>query len=284
MSGPSRTPAAAPGRGEGRRGSPLARRAAAAAVLALAAVAAGPAPLEGTAAGPASPSLEAVVQAGCDRAADRSARTEASAADTTEIGSLDPREILRRARERYGTLESLRAQFRERVQVPLLDRDRSGRGTWYQKGRGLFKLDYAEPPEDVIVSDGTHVWTYYPSSQPGQVTRAALEQSDRGREMVDLMGRIFREARQGYEAEYVGLESAGGVETHHVVLTPTGEAPYRRVELWISPEDDLVRRFEVTEENETVRTVTLTDPEPDAQIPDSVFRFEVPEGVEVFSG
>lgn len=198
--------------------------------------------------------------------------------------SPDPRAVLRRAQERYRSLESLRAEFRERVQVPLLNRERSGRGTWYQKGRSLFKLDYAEPPEDVVVSDGTHVWTYYPSSQPGQVTRTALEKSDRGREMVDLMGRIFREARQGYRAEYAGRETLDGVDTHHVVLTPTGEAPYRRVELWIAPEDHLVRKFDVTEENETVRTVTLTDLEPNARIADSVFRFEVPEGAEVFSG
>lgn len=196
----------------------------------------------------------------------------------------DPRAVLRRAQERYRSLGSLRAEFRERVQVPLLGRDRSGRGSWYQKGRGLFKLDYSEPPEDVVVSDGTHVWTYYPSSQPGQVTRTALDESTRGREMVDLMGRIFREARQGYRAEYAGRETLDGVETHHVVLTPTGEAPYRRVELWIAPEDHLVRKFDVTEENETVRTVTLTDLEPNAPIPDSVFRFDVPEGAEVFSG
>lgn len=276
MSTPDRTPASAPARGRGRGVRSRARSAAATAVLALATLAGTAAPLYGAAG----------VQVECVRAADGDAGPGAAdrAADTTEIGSLDPREVLRRARERYASLESLRAQFRERVQVPLLDRDRNGRGTWYQKGRGLFKLDYDEPPEDLIVSDGTHVWTYYPSSQPGQVTRAALEQSDRGREMVDLMGRIFREARRGYEAEYAGQESAAGVETHHVVLTPTGEAPYRRVELWISPEDDLVRRFEVTEENETVRTVTLTDPEPDADIPDSIFRFEVPEGAEVFSG
>lgn len=203
--------------------------------------------------------------------------------DTTHAAP-DARAILRAAEERYGELSSLRATFRETVRVPLLDRERSGTGTWYQKGRGLFKLDYREPPRDVVVSDGAHVWTYYPSSQPGQVTRTALERSDRGREMVDLMGRIFRESRRGYRARHAGREEVGGTSTHHVVLTPTGEAPYREVELWIGADDRLVRKFEVTEENQTVRTVELTDLEPNATIPDSVFEFEVPDGAEVFSG
>lgn len=204
--------------------------------------------------------------------------------EATEAGGQDARAILRRAERRYRELSSLRATFRESVRVPLLERERSGRGTWYQKGRSLFKLDYHEPPDDVVVSDGTHVWTYYPSSQPGQVTRTALERSDRGREMVDLMGRIFREARSGYSARHAGRETVAGVETHHVVLEPTGDAPYREVRLWIGVGDRLVRRFQVTEENRTVRTVTLSDLEPNAAVPDSVFHFEVPEGAEVFSG
>lgn len=222
------------------------------------------------AAGPALP--------GADRPAPPAAVTDTTGDDERA------RSVLRQAAERYRSLGSLRATFRERVRVPLLDRERSGRGTWYQKGRGLFKLDYARPPDDVIVSDGTHVWTYYPSSQPGQVTRTTLEKSDRGREIVDLMGRIFREARRGYRARYAGREEVGGVITDHVVLTPTGEAAYREVELWVGAEDRLVRKFRVVEENRTVRVVTLTDLEPDAAIPDSVFRFEVPEGAEVFSG
>ena len=273
------------------------RRAAAAAVaagLALLVAAGGPSGATARSA-PVPSSGSDTVETGCEHAAESGdtgadtadagpATPPADGADRSASSPPDPRAVLRRAQERYRSLESLRAEFRERVQVPLLNRERSGSGTWYQKGRGLFKLDYSEPPEDVVVSDGTHVWTYYPSTQPGQVTRTALEKSARGREMVDLMGRIFREARQGYRAEYAGRESVGGVETHHVVLTPTGEAPYRRVELWIAPADHLVRKFDVTEENETVRTVTLTDLQPDAEIPDSVFRFEVPEGAEVFSG
>lgn len=227
--------------------------------------------------------LAPVAVTGVGPAAPAAAAAPTLRADTTH-GKARARRVLRRAAERYRSLRSLRATFRESVRVPLLDRERSGRGTWYQKGRGLFKLDYTEPPEDVIVSDGTHVWTYYPSSQPGQATRTALERSSRGREIVDLMGRIFREAREGYRARYAGRGEVAGVPVHHVVLTSVGEATYWEVELWIGTDDRLVRKFRVVEENQTVRVVTLTDLQPDAAIADSVFRFDVPEGVEVFSG
>lgn len=193
------------------------------------------------------------------------------------------RRLIRRAAERYRQLRSLRAHFRDTSEVPLLDRRRSGEGTWYQKGRGRFKMDYEEPPRDVIVADGSYLWLYYPSTHPGQVVRTRIESHPTGTQMVDLQGRIFREARQGYDARYGGTREVLGRSTHLVVLTPTGPSPYRKVRVWIDATNDLVRKFEITEDNK-VRTVVLTDPEPDVAIPDSVFSFEVPEGVEVFSG
>jgi outer membrane lipoprotein-sorting protein len=45
-----------------------------------------------------------------------------------------------------------------------------------------------------------------------------------------------------------------------------------------------VRRFEITEENETLRTVVLRDMQPDAPIEDDVFSFTPPAGTDVFAG
>ena len=41
---------------------------------------------------------------------------------------------------------------------------------------------------------------------------------------------------------------------------------------------------EIVEINDTVRTVTLTSLEPNAPLPDSLFRFTPPPGAEVFEG
>jgi len=46
----------------------------------------------------------------------------------------------------------------------------------------------------------------------------------------------------------------------------------------------LVRRFEILEENETVRTVILDELRPNSSIADSVFEFVPPEGTDVFEG
>lgn len=197
--------------------------------------------------------------------------------------TVDVRDLIENAHQAYARIGSMRALFEQTIEVTLLARTRTGSGTWYQKGPGRFKMDFADPAGDVIVADGTHLWLYYPSTHPGQVIRSAIEASVTGSGMVDLQGRIFEEAGD-YLAELEGREEVRGVSAWRISFTPRAESPYRRVRVWIDPADYLVRKFEILEENETVRTVTLWNLEPGAVLPDSVFRFVPPAGTDVFEG
>lgn len=198
----------------------------------------------------------------------------------------DPRRLLTSAEAVYDTLDTLRARFRQTIVMPVFDppRRKEGHGTWYQKKPALFRMDFEEPPDDVIVSDGRNLWLYYPSTHPDQVVRTDLGSPERGAEIVDLQGRIFEIARQGYEATYRGREMVAGEETHRIRLEPDGDASYRRVSVWLGVEKLLVRRLEFVDLSETVRTITLDDLWTQVSLADSLFRFEPPAGVEVFEG
>lgn len=196
----------------------------------------------------------------------------------------DVRDLLTRAEARYGELASMQADFEQTIEIPILERRRTGHGVWYQKGPGRFKMDFVDPPGDQIVADGEHLWLYYPSTHPDQVIRSSIEANATGAGMADLQGRIFLEARDGYEAVYGGTEIIGEASTHLISLRPLGESHYRSVRVWIDVETFLVRRFEITEHNETIRTVTLTNLKPNQQISDSAFRFKMPPGADLFAG
>ncbi len=208
-----------------------------------------------------------------------------SAAPAQQVpGAPDVRDLLGRAEARYDALSSLRAEFDQKIEIPLLGRERSGTGRWYQKGRGRFKMEFTEPAGDVIVADGASLWLYYPSTHPGQVIRSTIDANVTGAGMADLQGRIFEQAAAGYDAELIGREDVEGRPAWLVALTPRGDSPYRRVRVWIDTQDLLVRRFEIVEENETIRTVVLRDLRPDAPIDDGVFAFVPPPGADVFEG
>lgn len=197
----------------------------------------------------------------------------------------DVRVILARADSVYDELSSLQAEFDQTIDVTLLGRTTSGSGTWYQKGRGRFKMDFVSPKaEDVIVADGNHLWLYYPSTHPNQVIRSTIDANVTGSGMVDLQGRIFDEAAEGYDAELERREEIEGHSTLRILLTPRGESPYRHVRVWVDEESHLVRKFEIMEQNETVRTVVLRDLRPNVTIPDETFSFTPPAGADVFEG
>jgi outer membrane lipoprotein-sorting protein len=79
-----------------------------------------------------------------------------------------------------------------------------------------------------------------------------------------------------------GTETVTGRPTHALTLTPRGSSPYRRVRVWVDTGDFLVRRFEITEQNESVRTLELSNLRPNVSLSDDLFRFEPPPGVQIY--
>ncbi len=191
--------------------------------------------------------------------------------------------LLAEAERTYASLSSLRASFVQLMEVPLLERSSTGQGTWYQKGRDRFRMDFRDPPDDEIVADGTHLWLFQPSVQPHQVIRSTLADGVSDSSTPDLLARILSQARTAYRSRYEGRESVAGVQTHRIALAPIGRSQYREVRVWIG-DDRLVRRFQILEENESRRTVTLSGLEPNVPLADSLFRFTPPPGVDVFDG
>ncbi|WP_420617064.1 LolA family protein [Candidatus Palauibacter sp.] len=198
-----------------------------------------------------------------------------------ESGQVGVDSLLALANAAYASLDRLKAAFAQRIENPLLGRTREGRGTWYQAGRNRFRMDFDEPAGDIYVADGSCLWLYEPSLHD-QVMVSPLEE---GVEIgtVDILGRLLSQARTAYDAVDEGAGEIAGVETRIVSLTPR-ELPARYVEirLWIGVSDRYVRRFRIREENQTLRTVTLTPLEPQARIDPGVFEYAPPQGVPVF--
>lgn len=235
--------------------------------------------------------LAAALLAGGAAAAGGGVGDEARAATGADRGAADTapdaERIVRRAAATYDSLRSLRARFRQVLEMRVFDppRRREGEGTWYQRKPSYLRMDFSEPEGDVIVSDGEHLWLHYPSTHPGQVVRTGLATPGRGAPAVDLQGRIFRQARTVYRPVHRGREEVTGRPAHVLELLPRGEgADYRKVRVWVDVESHLVRRLQFHDRSQTVRTITLDEIERDVALPDSLFRFEPPPDAEVFEG
>ena len=120
---------------------------------------------------------------------------------------------------------------------------------------------------------------YHPSTDDRQVMRSRL---GAGGQQVDLQREFLSDASTRYNATRTGTESVGGRSTHALTLVPRGPSPYRRIRIWVDTQDFLVRRFEITEENESVRRLDLSNLRPNASVPASIFQFTPPANAQIY--
>jgi chaperone LolA len=187
-------------------------------------------------------------------------------------------DVLERAEQAYADVRSMEADFTQRVYVPLLETTIDSRGKMYHRAPDRFLMQFSDPAGDVVVADGSYAWMYYPSNDPRQVMRAPLAQ---GGQQVDLQREFLSNASDRYTATRTGSETVGGRQTHALTLRPRGPSPYEEVRIWVDAENHLVRRFQITEANESVRTVELSNMRPNVTLDDSLFRFTPPPDAQV---
>ncbi len=192
----------------------------------------------------------------------------------------DAKAIVERSSRAYRSLSSLRADFVQVIDNPMIDSAES-RGTLVQAGAGKLAMRFTDPPGEAIVIDGRSVWIYTPSTTPGQVIRTPVPSGGPVYGFNILAWLLDRPAER-YTASYVRSDKLHGRAVEIVQLVPAvPDLPFERAVLWLDREDGLPRRLEIAEQSGTGRTLTLSKVRVNASVPARTFVFQVPSGVRV---
>lgn len=194
-------------------------------------------------------------------------------------GRQDANEILRRVEQTAAGVRTLEADFTQTLRVPLLNSDQTSTGKLYQRKPDRFLMRFTEPAGDVMVADGRYFWIYYPSSDRTQVVRTSIAE---GGEQADFQRQFLSNATDRFVATLNGVEAVGGRPAWALTLVPKRESPYKVIRIWVDREDYLVRRFEMTEENNSVRRVELRNLKINQPVADALFTFTPPPGTHIF--
>jgi outer membrane lipoprotein carrier protein len=190
----------------------------------------------------------------------------------------DAEAIADRADRALAALESLQADFVQRAVNPILEKTEIGHGTLYYRAPGRYRIDYRYPAGDVVVDDGTWIWVYLPSSQPGQVIRQPADGAGGANPLTYL-----RDLRTLYDATLAGSETVSGEVSDHLTLSPaSADAPITDVDVWVGRDSGLVRQVRTRTPDGIEKSYTFTTLRRGASVPDSRFRFSPPRGVEVY--
>jgi outer membrane lipoprotein-sorting protein len=193
--------------------------------------------------------------------------------------SSDPApEIVTKAARIYRGLSGLQADFRQKLADKRLG-DQSSKGTLYQSGN-RFAMRFSDPAGEAVVLDGSKLWVYTPSDNPGVVVRYPPPTSPVfGYNILDW---FLKSPLDRYRVSFVKSETIDGRVTDAVQLQPLvpGEFQFRRATLWFDRTDGLPRRIQ-TDEGPQTRTVDLANVRTNGTFPTGIFAFKVPSGVKV---
>jgi outer membrane lipoprotein carrier protein len=198
--------------------------------------------------------------------------------EKTDAAAQDGATVLKRAAAAYAKVRSMRAQFVQRRENPLLGTNTTSRGTLYQRDPDRFALKFSEPAGDIIVGDGRYFWLYYPSADKRQVLRSSARQ---GAGAVDLQSQFIGDPLTRFTHRYHGTEQQAGRTVHVLTLTPRQDAGYHTLKVWVDTRDYLVRRFQITEPSGAVVEFQLSNVALNPALADDVFRFTPPAGATV---
>ncbi|MDE3002731.1 MAG: outer membrane lipoprotein carrier protein LolA [Gemmatimonadota bacterium] len=165
-------------------------------------------------------------------------------------------EILHETADRYGSVETLCADFTQHLLVPLLGTERTGAGRLCQTAPNLFAMRFDDPEGDLIVVDGSFAWVYFPSNDAKTVLKTSADESAGGR---DFHREFLEEPESKYEVTYEGAEDIDGWTTYKLRMTPKRPMSYRVATVWIDQGEPVLRRLQMEEANGNIRTITLDD-------------------------
>ncbi|MEE8147886.1 MAG: outer membrane lipoprotein carrier protein LolA, partial [Longimicrobiales bacterium] len=159
------------------------------------------------------------------------------AAALAQARDSDAYRVLEEAAERFASLESLCATFEQVTEVTLIGLTTRGHGTLCEKHPNLFSMRFADPEGDVVLVDGTYVWTYYPSMDKRQVIRFTAGGAEAG---FNFFKAFLAEPEAKYVAVHEGEEDIDGAHTQRIGLRPRGSAAFRSATVWVAAESRLL--------------------------------------------
>jgi outer membrane lipoprotein-sorting protein len=178
--------------------------------------------------------------------------------------------ILEESAARYNEVEGFSARFRQKVEIPLLEKEKEFSGMLRYKSPNKLLLDYDSPEGAYILCDGESFYVYLPDVDSTGVMKTRL-----GKDPRSFLTEFFlAEAREEYAVSLVGEESGA----YHLRFVPRGEgAEIMRIDMWIGRATKLVERISSVDPGGSVTSYILDSLMPAPQ-PEEYFKFTLPRG------
>ena len=184
----------------------------------------------------------------------------------------DPQLILTELQERYDKLSDLAADFVQEVHSGVFAAIERTSGKMFLASGDKFRV---QTDEQTIVSDGKMLWVY--SRENKQVT---IDKVAKSRDIVRPSDYLFS-FRESYTSHLLPDTTIGKVECITVQLVCGEKDEFiQQMTLFVGKEDRLTHRASYIDINGNNVIIDFSNVKVDKGLPDDLFFFETPKGVE----
>lgn len=197
-------------------------------------------------------------------------------------GAEDGTELLRRVAEKYSSVTTLSARFRQEVPLQNVGVVRKASGQVYFRRPLQMRWDYRAPGEQLFLADGAHFY-FRPPDSP-QVFRRKIDAGTIGGRIPLLL--LFGEGDITEFFRVIAMTPLKGGQGTALRMVPKGDgAPdVKRVDLVVDASDLAVRQVHLYDRLGGSNHIYLYDIAIDPSLPADLFRFRKPPGIEVVDG
>ena len=196
--------------------------------------------------------------------------------------------VLSRMEEHNKNLTSLRANVKmEKYNSQLDESDLYEGKTTYlpQRGKNPYvRIDWSKPAEESLAVINREYIIYRPRLK--QVMKGSVDTAKKGAGVnnpLSFINMSRAELKANYSIKYIGEETASGVKTWHLELTPKNGNSFKLANIWVDG-NGMPVQMKVTEKNNDTTTVVLSNLDKNSTINASVFTINYPKDTKVVKG
>ena len=186
-------------------------------------------------------------------------------------------DVVRDLEAAYSQMADLRAEFTQTAFNKSLNQTIPAQGAVYLKKGGKLRWEYKEPTPQEIVSDGKKHWVYTPALNQVNVGEAPEALAGPAGSFLAGLGRL----REQFNVRFLNPAQPRDGEGNWVLdLMPKQPLPtLARLILAVEPKGWEVRRAIVHDQFENTVTMRFTKLAINSSLPDRLFTFVTPTGV-----
>lgn len=207
------------------------------------------------------------------------AATAATSSAAPQTGQAPaPADLARMIQQKYSAVRDLSASFEHRYRGGVLRKEAVERGTLQIKKPSRMRWVYESPERKIFVADGSRIYSYIPEDR--QVIVAPVPPADEATTPA-----LFLSGHGNLERDFAAsfpevADPAPG--TWSLKLVPhRREAEYDWLVVVVDRATYRLRRLITADAQGGESAFTFSDVRENVGIPDSVFRFTIPRGVDV---